>query len=84
MGRGLFGPRTTHCERTGGSWVQIKLEFFTLNCGQKLFGGIAQLVERLGRNESTADLLTLSHALTRVHVEGRGHNRGYLTLSHVC
>jgi hypothetical protein len=36
------------------------------------------------RNESNACYLTLSHALTRAHVEGRPLNSGYLTLSHAC
>jgi len=52
------------------------------NCCSSL-GGIAQLVERLVRNESTANMLTLSHALTRAQLEGTALNRGYLTLSHV-
>src|SRR6267378_1334108 len=51
------------------------------NCCSSL-GGIAQLVERLVRNESTANMLTLSHALTRAQLEGTALNRGYLTLSH--
>jgi hypothetical protein len=34
--------------------------------------------------ESAANLLTLSHALTHVRVEGRKADRSYPTVSHVC
>jgi hypothetical protein len=40
------------------------------------------LVERLVRNESAANLLTLSHVPTPLRLEGKLLNRAYLTLSH--
>ena len=46
------------------------------------FGGIAQLVERLVRNESAVNLLTLSHVLTPTQLEGKSLSSSYLTLSH--
>jgi len=54
--------------KADGSWVEIELEFFTLSRGGN-FGGIAQLVERLVRNEKVRGSNPLTSKAAGVEVK---------------